>query len=312
MVIGSMSPVISELEPGDIGQACQLFQDVFGAAISPAHWRWKYLQGPRLGGVNLVARSATGELLAHTGASVFPGVMRGNALSMAQLGDFMVDSTARGGYSASTVYPRLMKAMQETLVSRFGNPYAYGFAGVRQFKLGIRLGYYRVLQPYRPAYFKPAGPGPAFWLAREMDWDTERLDTLWSRRRSEIASPRVARSGAYLGWRYRDHPVNRYQLWRLSHLSRDRGWFVTRTMPDGAVCVVDALLPAAADPARLLSTLAAALNKTLPVLPPLYSWLFQNDADPALEPVVGGEFKLRQWHSGDPNPVFQPGDTDVF
>jgi hypothetical protein len=205
-----------------------------------------------------------------------------------------------------------MKAMQETLVSRFIDPYAYGFAGVRQFKLGIRLGYYRVLENYRPVYFKPTESSAVFWQARAIDWDTERLDTLWSRRVSEVASPRVARSGAYLGWRYRDHPVNRYQLWLLSHLSRDRGWFVTRTMPGGEICIIDALLPTAADPARLLATLAAALAKSMPVLPPIYSWLFQNNADQALEPVVGGEFKLKQWHNNEPNPVFQPGDTDVF
>lgn len=307
-----MGPVICELEPGDIPQACQLFQKIFGTPISPAHWRWKYLQGPRLGGLNLVARAASGELIGHAGASVFPGVMRGSALAIAQLSDFMVDRPARGGYSVNTVYPRLMKTMQEALGRRFADPYAYGFAGVRQFKLGIRLGYYRILQPYRPAYFKTTGSGATFWRAREIDWDTERLDTIWSRHAAEIASPRVARSGAYLGWRYRDHPVNRYRLWLLTHLSRARAWFITRTMPNGEICVVDALLPASADPARLLATLADALAQTLPGPPPIYSWLIQSDQNPSTEPVMGGEFKLEHWHTKDPNPVFQPGDTDTF
>lgn len=307
-----MSSVISELEPGDIAQACQLFQEVFGSAISPAQWRWKYLQGPRLGNLNLVARAANGELLAHVGASAFPGVMRGGTLAMVQLGDFMVSSSARGGYSASTVYPRLMKTLQQMLAARFAAPYAYGFAGVRQFKLGIRLGYYRVLQNYRPVYFKSDGSGAAFWRVREIDWDSERLDTIWSRRVAEIASPRVARSGAYLSWRYRDHPVNRYRLWLLMHLSRERGWFITRTMPNGEICIIDALLPASSDPARLLATLVAALANSMPVLPPIYSWLSQTEANQSIEPVVGGEFKLARWHNEDPNPVFQPGDTDVF
>jgi len=309
-----MNAVISELEPGDIPQACQLFHRVFGHSVSAEHWRWKYMQGPRLGGLNFVARDAAGQLTGHAGASIFPGVMQAASLSMAQLSDVMVDSSARGGYSASTVYPRLMKTMQEALGNRFAAPYAYGFAGVRQFKLGIRLGYYRELQRYRPAYFTPASPtawSGAFWLAREMEWDLARLDKIWARRLPEIRRPTVSRSGAYLAWRYRDHPVNRYQLWLLSHLSRDRGWCITRTMPEGEICIVDALLPAA-DSSRSLATLAAALAKSLPKLPPIYSWLLQTGQSQSVEPVVGGEFKLDHWHTEYPDPQFQPGDTDVY
>ena len=310
-----MTPAICELDPADIPEACQLFQNVFGSAITPEHWRWKYLEGPRLGGVNLIARGARGEMLAHTGGSVFPGDMCGASRSMVQLSDFMVDSAARGGYSVSTVYPRLMRAMQEAVGDRFAEPYAYGFAGVRQFKLGIRLGYYRVLQHYRPAYFTPVALtawGSALWRSSCVDWDSARLDKIWSRRVPEIRCPTVLRTGAYLTWRYRDHPVHSYQLWLLCHLSRDRGWFITRVMPNGEICVVDALLPATANPSELLAVLALAIAGSTPVLPPIYSWLFQSSQDSTVEPVVGGEFKLTHWHSDEPSPAFQPGDTDVF
>lgn len=310
-----MTPAICELDAADIPEACQLFQNVFGSAITPEHWRWKYLQGPRLGGINLIARGANGELLAHTGGSVFPGVIGGASRSMVPLSDFMVDSAARGAYSLSTVYPRLMRAMQETVLARYAEPYAYGFAGVRQFKLGIRLGYYRVLQHYRPAYFAPAASaasGSALWRASCVDWDSARLDKIWSRRVSEIRCPTILRTGAYLAWRYRDHPVHGYRLWMLSHLSRDRGWFITRAMPNGEICVVDALLPATANPSELMAVLARAIASAAPVLPPIYSWLLQSDAGSTVEPVVGGEFKLARWHSDEPNPAFQPGDTDVF
>lgn len=306
-----MRHVISELDVGDIPQACELFHNVFGVTISPAHWRWKYLEGPRLAGLNLVTHADNGDLVGHVGSSIFPGVMGGVAVSMAQLCDFMVHSSARGGYSASTVYPKLMKAMQHALINRFAAPYAYGFAGVRQFKLGIRLGYYRSIESYRPAYATPDKVA-AFWQAKACDWDLQRLDRIWRRRVSGIRRPMVARSGAYLGWRYRDHPTNPYQLWILSHLSRDRGWFITRTMPNGEVCVVDALLPGDANPSRLLATLASALASTLPALPPIYSWFFQSETNRQIEPVIGGEFQLGQWHSHDPDPIFQPGDTDVF
>jgi hypothetical protein len=314
-VYKDMIPSISELEADDVPKVCELFQNVFGQTISTQHWRWKYQLGPRLGGLNFVAKTAGGDLLGHAGAGVFPGIMGGAPLVMAQVCDIMVARCARGAYSATTVYPRLMKTMQETLLKRYVDPYAYGFAGVRQFKLGTRLGYYRELHPYRPCYLTPAGIADArhgCWLVREMDWDIERLDKIWSRRAAEISRPTVSRSGAYLRWRYQNHPANSYQLWLLTHLWRDRGWFITRTMPSGEICIVDALLPAAADPRHQVAMLASALAKSMPVLPPIYSWLFQTAHSTSAHPVIGGEFKLEHWHNDTPRPSFQPGDTDVF
>lgn len=310
-----MVSVISELDPADIAEACQLFERVFGQAISPAHWRWKYILGPRLGGLNVVARAASGELVGHAGVSIFPGTIQAASLSMAQVCDVMVPRSARGGLQTDNVYPRLLQALQEALRSRFAAPYTYGFAGARQFKLGIRMGYYRELQHCHAGYFSAPMSNPwraALWAARESDWDLPRLDKIWVRRAPQLACPTVARSGAYLAWRYRDHPVNRYQLWLLTHLLRERGWFITRTMPDGQICIVDALLPEAADPARLVATLAVALAKSAPVVPPIYAWFLPSrDADSPAS-VIGGEFRVNQWHTSDPSPRFQPGDTDVF
>lgn len=310
-----MNPVIAELDPKDIPEACQLFKSVFGQTISADHWRWKYAQGPRLGGLNLVARAASGELVGHAGASIFPGVIQGACLPMAQVCDVMVGSTARGGLEAHNVYPRLIKTLQEALGTRLDTPYAYGFSGVRQFKLGARLGFYRALQHCRPGYFaQPESTpwGSALWRAREIDWDSARLDKIWARYAPELVRPTVVRSGAYLGWRYRDHPANSYQLWLLSHLSRDRGWFITRTLPDGEICIVDALLPESADPTRLVATLTTALAKSLPVLPPIYAWFLPTAQSQSVEPVMGSEVRVTDWHTTDPGPRFQPGDTDVF
>lgn len=307
--------MISELAPGDIAQACQLFQTVFGSNITPDHWRWKYAQGPRLGGLNLVARNATGELVGHVGASIFPGSAGADSLSMVQVCDVMVARSARGGLSVSTVYPRLIQAMQDILTQRYNAPYAYGFAGVRQFHLGARLGFYRQLQPLWANYHTPAQVSSRFsalWAARKIDWDVARLDKIWHRRAAQLTHPSVSRTAAYLGWRYRDHPTNTYQLWVLSFLAVDRGWFVTRTMPNGHICIVDALLPASVAPAKFIATLLAALVKHNVELPPVYSWLGQSGTPAEGDPVIASEVKIKHWHTQYSSPAFQPGDTDVF
>jgi len=307
--------VISELNPDEIPEACELFHRVFGQAVGPDHWRWKYMQGPRLGCVNVVLRGAGGELLGHAGASIFPGCLAGATLSMAQVCDLMIDSSVRGGMEPDSAYQMLFNTLRDRLGARISEPYGYGFAGIRPFKLGTRKGFYRELRRHYPGYFSAPKSQrwiSGLWTAEEIDWDIRLLDNVWSRRVPEIRYPIVLRTGSYLGWRYRDHPANEYRLWLLSHLTRDRGWFITRSMPDGEVCIVDALLPESVDPQRQVLALVNALASTLTSAPPVYAWFLPaREGNPAY-PVIGGEFSVKQWHTQDPDPKFQPGDTDVY
>jgi hypothetical protein len=141
----------------------------------------------------------------------------------------------------------------------------------------------------------------------------------------------VARTGAWLAWRYRDHPQHAYRLWVLRRWFRDAGWLVTRAMPDGSVYLVDALLPMAADGAAACAALCAALASDATVAgvaaggvsaaggaagpaaagPPLLrTWLALPKPEPS--PIVPTEFIAERWHDDWPAPAFQPGDTDVF
>lgn len=313
------NPVIAELDAADIPKACHLFQSVFGQAVSPESWRWKYRDGPRLGSVNLVAKDTDGALLGHVGASIFPGQVQGVPLAMAQVCDVMVRPSARGNLKPGNVYPRLLTALQQTVAARFTAPFAYGFAGKRQVALGARMGFYRALHAYQPTYHTAAMARSwrsHLWRVEPIPWDTARLDKLWAQHQAHLKSPTVCRSGAYLGWRYQNHPSHRYQLWLLRHPWRHPlpgcGWLITRTLPNGEICVVDALLPHAAHHPDLMSALARALAKTTPVPAPLYEWLQQPYSTPSAQPVIACEVNITHWHTDYPNPAFQPGDTDVF
>ena len=309
------NPLISELSPSDTVAACQLFQQVFGPSISPTQWDWKYTQGPRLGSVNLVAKDTQGQLLGHVGASVFEGTSRSSRLVMAQVCDVMVVPQARAGLSNQSTYTQLIHALQRTLCTRYGVNLAYGFAGLRQVKLGQRLGLYRPLQAYRPVYLQPA-PHTRWsvspWRIVAAPWDNNLLNRLWLRCAPSLHQPTVCRNAAYVQWRYRDHPVHQYQLWTITHLWRSQGWFITRTMPNGQFAVVDALLPSGAPLPTLLAGLSTALTQcnTSPVA--VFTWLMQTPATLHPDAVIACEVKLQNWQTSYPAPSFHPGDTDVF
>jgi hypothetical protein len=75
------------------------------------------------------------------------------------------------------------------------------------------------------------------------------------------------------------------------------------------VCVVDALLPRAADAAAACSVLRRALSGASGDVR-LSTWLDLPGA--GATPIVATEFLAEAWHTDLPAPAFQPGDTDVY
>ncbi len=306
-------PDILELPAESIPQACELFSAVFGHPVTPAQWRWKYQQGPRLGSLNLVARDAQGRLVGHAGATVFAGSFRGSTLPLAQVCDIMVLPDARGGLGQQATYPRLFEALRLRLQARFPGVLAYGFPGTRPFKLGERLGFYRRFYDVRESTLAAAGGrsrGFQPWRVAPADWTAAPVDRIWSRCGPLQPGPLVARTADYLAWRYRDHPQHGYRLWACRHWWREAGWLVTRTLPDGTECVVDALLPDPAEAPAVLAALSRAMAADTGTVPTLRTWLPL--PQPVTTPIVAIEIRVQDWHLDWPAPLFQPGDTDVY
>jgi hypothetical protein len=80
---------------------------------------------------------------------------------------------------------------------------------------------------------------------------------------------------------------------------------VTRSLPDGSLCIVDSFLPKVVTARNLIALLA--LTETS-----IGSWDIETEASARLEPIMGCEVFVDRWHSDHVNPRFQPGDTDVF
>ncbi|MBD8049715.1 GNAT family N-acetyltransferase [Limnohabitans sp. JUR4] len=313
------------LSPADIPQACDLFAEVFGHSTVPAHWIWKYQQGPRLAGLNLIIRNTEGQLVGHVGASVFAGQTQGRRLPMAQLSDVMVAPSARGSFDSQGVYAQLMRSMEQTLQAQFPGVFAYGFVGIRPYRLGSRMGLYKSQHECRAGLMaagQPAGWRDWFCTAQAIDWpeafESKLFERVWQSSAPRIERPTLVRNSDYMRWRYAQHPQHTYQLWVIRSWGQTQGWVVTRCMPSGQHTVID-LLPAQpgsmaqASTRRALSAVGRVLQARQPQDPvTLSAWNIQTPESQQLEPIIGVEFRVGQWHTLLQPPVFVPGDTDVF
>lgn len=312
-----MREVIQCWSGADIAQACSLFERVFGHSTTEDAWRWKYDHGPRMPSINVVVRGPTGQLLGHAGASIFPGMAGGKEIAMAQICDIMVDPAARSGLEPGGVYATLVKTLQSYLQQQYPRVYAYGFAGIRPYKLGHRMGFYRAVHQCRTAYIDASmATTPTWherlWLVSPISFDSARLDRIWARRAPHLTRPTVARTGAYLEWRYARHPANHYRIWAVRRWCTDQGWLVTRDMPNAEVCIVDALLPANANASVVSMALIRKYRELGSQTPKMYAWFMETPQSRLLEPVMGCEVKVGSWHDDIPAPRFHPGDTDVY
>ena len=306
---------ITALSHDETTEARALFSSVFDHLIRAEQWGWKYAQGPRLGSINLVARTPAGELIGHIGCVLFSGIFNGQPLVFAQACDVMVSRHVRGGLDANGVYAQLIKALQQALRERVGDVFAYGFPGVRPFKLGERMGFYRRLYPVHSSRFDQGNAenlGLQTLTIAPADWNCARLDVIWKRLASHQKTPVLARTGEYLLWRYAAHPERSYRLWVLKRFWKDLGWLVTSSMPDREEVIVDSLLPQQITIDSACNMLWRKLKTAQQPVTAIVHWLGPCSQSTQANGIIAGELQVGLWHTHFPDPRFQPGDTDVF
>lgn len=323
--------------------ACELFEQVFKHPIRPEQWRWKYQEGPRLGALHLGIKSDRGQLLAHAGASVFEGQYKDaqgrlQSLPMAQVCDVMVHESARDTVTHQGAYGQVIHALQTQLALAFPGVYAYGFAGIRPYKLGVKMGLYKCLQDCRlgqvllpdkaarqsigsilTSFFKSEKliplnfnkQDPSEFLKYQSNFDE------WSLAWSVNDAPKVLRTAAYLQWRFVQNPNANYQFWLYSKGGKCQAWLVTRELSPGQLTLVDALmhpkLQSMLEPVLPLKLQQNFLNafQLQSDVQSVSSWYIQTNERRQLEPIKACEVKVGEWHACKP-PVFWPADTDVF
>jgi len=248
--------VFKEIDIKSESQSRALFCKTFKQPMSEATWRWKYHGLPSdlpIKSFSVGGFTPEGELVAHAGALVFPGLAGestesgeevGNGL-LVQVCDVMISDEWRGPLPSGPIYPRLMNFLRERLRSRSTHWFAFGFPGLRPFRLGARLGFYRGIQALTLQAW--AGPGPLEPSGRisveSLPWTASLgwFDDFWHTSRGRFRRPLIARDAAYMRWRYAQHPQSVYQLWvvsrRIGPFRKRVGWLVIRKCREGYLLV---------------------------------------------------------------------------
>ncbi len=329
----------SLLLASDIPLACELFEQVFKHTVQPNQWRWKYQQGPRLGAINVVIKSQSGQLMAHAGASVFEGQYINSKgliqrIPMAQVCDVMVHPSARNAVTHQGAYGQVIHALQTQLAIAFPGVYAYGFAGIRPYKLGVKMGLYHCHQDCRMGHLelndKPSGRFSLGALLSSL-FNSEKLTLLplnaqdpseflkhqaqfdeWSQAWSMTDALKILRTAAYVQWRFVQNPNANYKIWLYEKNDAPKAWFVTRELNPGHLTVVDALMhPQVQKKATEQLFQQHLFHETQAQAHAISSWHFQTEESLRLEPIKACEVKVGDWHACKP-PQFWPADTDVF
>ena len=331
----------------DYSLARELFEQVFKHPISQSQWHWKYQEGPRLGSVNVGIQSHQGQLVAHAGAIVFEGKYKDaqgqyQLLPMAQVCDVMVHESARQGITHQGAYGQVIHALQETLAQAYPGVYAYGFAGIRPYKLGVKMGMYKCHQDCRmgqvqvprqvQAQAQVQVRRPSIGALLSSFFSAEKLTPLkfnaqdpsefskyqsqfdeWAQDWGVTDAPKVLRSAAYPQWRFVNSPNAQYQFWFYQKGGVIQAWLVTREFSPGQLTVVDALVHPKLQSLlqfkfeqHFLSAFEQQSN-----VQSVSSWHIQTEESRQLEPIKACEVKVGEWHTCKP-PVFWPADTDVF
>lgn len=197
-----------------------LFERAFGHPITEAQWQWKYGGGR---GHSILARTETGVVFAHYGASARTLMDQGQRVEGLQVGDVMIDPSWQGPSGRSGPFFRLAAAFQTLFYDYHrDHRWAYGFPNARALRLAVRQRLYRPVDQILEVRWAPI---QGFWAKRleviprgAEVLETRRFQVLVEEMHQDLRDRLlVLRDPNYLRYRYLDHPCHRYPLLEVRH-----------------------------------------------------------------------------------------------
>lgn len=291
------------IRPYDAGQdearVIALWEKVFGKKIGLALWRWKYIDNPYETAI-LLSVNETGEPVVFYGGIPYAANFKGRRIVMIHLSDIMSHPDYRG----SGLFIHTANAYFDRFGSRPDTHVMYGFPGKYHFDIGCKYLQYRAMgevvylkgkleqmTSFEGRRSEDDGVLPWKWIRffRDLGRDAcharlfkrarsivkftdsvfrikgpdARFDDLWNRHAS-LYPFAVMRDGAFMRWRFFDHPLHRYEVWGIRDGWLRRSWqgaVVLRFLEDEKKAViVDMVLPdSQRDVSRFMGGLAAML-----------------------------------------------------
>lgn len=261
----------------------RLFAEVFGHAMSPEHWDWKYGQGHGTG----MGLMRDGRMVAHYGGVSRRVAMFGQPARACQVCDVMVMPSAnRALVRRGPLYRVSSGFLQAEVGNDRNHRIAFGFPNQRAHDVANRLGLYgqvdKLVRLSWPAA-NAAAPDRVRWSAIGQAGvgfsaaERRGVDRLW-RRMAPAFSDCVlgVRDADWLQYRFLQHPHQRYEVIavRSRWLRRWLGVLVLRRHEDHLL-LLDLVAPPDAVPLLLQTSrhLAAQAN-----VPRLDAWVTQSQA----------------------------------
>ncbi len=233
----------------------RLFEKVFGTALSPEEWSWKFDQNPD-GWYSVVGvLDATGEIVGHYAGWSARFQLDGERALLFSVGDVATDPAVRGYGGRRGVY-RAMTELFYDRVGREGVPFCYGFPNARAAEVSAKIVGSRTLFPIEVMKVPVEAFGDAPADAGFGDFVDESFDPLWEAARHDIAFGAV-RDRRRVNWRFHARPNRYYRMaWRREG-SAMTAWCVL-SVGDGVATVVDYL---GRDPGELPALFGAAAHE---------------------------------------------------
>ncbi len=196
--------------PGDEEGIIKLFREVFGREMSLQEWQWKYIESHPLRVYSSVAEDDLGNIVGHYGAVHVPLIYRGKSASGLSICDVMIHPqfrSIRALKAISSLTPPI--AVQDHIIM------GYGFPTINiLLRPAIALKLYEevenVLEGNKEAVFHNNLSRLKFKLF-PLDYNDDRIDKLWEICKMDLPLAAV-RNRQYLCWRYKKHPLFRYEL----------------------------------------------------------------------------------------------------
>ncbi len=267
----------------------QLFEDTFGATVTPQMWQWKYMPPWIQRYYCWIARTPAKDaaqdtetkVIGYAGAVPLPGQVHGERMLFFQLADFMVHPAHRRKHN---LFDLCVRHILDDIVATQPRHVLYGFSNHRAFLWMKKLGVCDVLRRESTRFVRSADVVAKRFAFCELDWEDPAIDALWARLEPEFPVSLV-RDRAYLGWRYRDHPVNHYRILGMQDGGELVGWAVVAN--DGAglqgrppeLPVVDLLAPRALLGAAACELSAHLAHDLMVWVPPSFAETFGEEQD---------------------------------
>jgi SAM-dependent methyltransferase len=228
-------------QPGDEDKILPLFNTVFHARRSLAHWYWKFRDNP-FGSCKIAAAfTREGDLTAQYCGYPVPVYSSCTPVSTFwtfQAGDTMTNPVARNlGWGKTSVLNRIAVYFYNQYC-RDNVPFIYGFNTGNIRKFGERFLQYEYLS-HVPLYKKDVDEQPSrlkngllsnLWRGLSVQEvidlsEPDELDRFFERV-SDDYGILIKRTGAYLKWRYLDCPDGLYKLFAVRRFGKLIGWSV--------------------------------------------------------------------------------------